>query len=40
MEEMHHTHKEAAWGWIGVVIEMVKAGYGAFFDELQRIVES
>jgi len=26
MEEMHHAHKEAAWGWIGVVLEMVKAG--------------
>ena len=26
MEEMHHTHKEVAWGWIGAVLEMIKAG--------------
>jgi len=21
MEEMHRTHKEPAWGWIGVVLD-------------------
>lgn len=24
MEEMHRTHKEPAWGWIGVVLEELK----------------
>jgi hypothetical protein len=25
MEEMHRTHKEPVWGWIGVVADMVRA---------------
>ena len=34
------TFWQARHGFSDEQIEMVKAGYGAFFDELQRIVES
>ena len=26
MEEMHRTHKEPAWGWIGVVLTALTDG--------------
>jgi len=25
MEEMHHTHKEVAWGWLGALMDIAKA---------------
>ena len=24
MEEMHHTHKEVAWGWLGALMDIAK----------------
>jgi len=24
MEEMHHTHKEVAWGWVGALMDIAR----------------
>jgi len=29
MEEMHHIHKETAWGWIGVLVQALTVRRGA-----------
>ena len=40
MEEMHHTHKEVAWGWIGAVLQTVRAGRETRPQANGRIVSS
>jgi hypothetical protein len=38
MEEIHHTHKEPAWGWISVLNDWRRSRARARLRKPQRIV--